>query len=967
MSEFRRIVAWKKTWMGNKGEPPTGAQDFVISNLKQDESPIASVSMRYGRLWCGMTLKDIERLIKKDYGLYEVLLADRKRKVYFDIDKSESTLEEIKTVILEHFPNAKMQISGRTGVEGLSVHIVLSNYYANNLQEMQPLKRFALCYAKMGFDRLVYTTNRNMKMINQSKQQKGKEIQEIQGYIEGSESLTKHLIMHDFDDDERHISTLDFKLLQELTVQAVGEKKGDKFDPTTLPDLKLEVPKDFDLKFAMPLEKLNMIPVDSLNGKARWTVMTWCKQVGITFEQFWNWNKRKSDTLQRFRQYEKAWNGTYHVTGDCVDLILQWLYPRINEPISTRILRRQFNVHEGAEVNSITETYLSAKHFDLTKKINIATGQMGRNKTGAVIEALKTLPEDARILWVAPRITLAQNTKQRLSKEGLEFVNYKDFTPAEKQKGCLDEHDKVICSVQSLKFVSKPFQVIVFDEIETILDTFSGNCNTHQKLQSNWETLRILCSSANTIIAMDAFTTRKTTNFLTGVTQCDMPYIIHSPPNNEFRKLIEFPSFESWLNNIMVDIEAGKKPYIFVPNKTSKHGVAAVGKALADKYGWTEGKEYLTYYAEQDANKQQLADVNRRWSDPELRCVITNGTISVGVNYDVEHGFDAVHAAYSPFMPPRDYFQSITRPRNPKDKNVYIVRTHKQVWGNYENVTLNCPIFKKLRDDLDVERRANHNTKGWETFNLFAEKSNFRVYPTESEMITKETSKLIDKMLDESNVIFSYDNIPTLEELIQEEGSLINIDELDSKISSGLASLRERLVQQKYYWNRMFRDDADLRNLAFIWDENPNFAFKVNAIAQIEKKETTSPNKKHLITKLLQENQTTIQEVADKGFPDNMETTLPLNVIQHHFKFHNAPSNLRTQLVAHMLNTYFQLPVYTPAKLEKKDKKKQIGEGEYRGRRPYVTDDDFKVLLESVLEELRCNAPVIDILVDYFE
>ncbi|KAI9102586.1 hypothetical protein DFS34DRAFT_673885, partial [Phlyctochytrium arcticum] len=109
------------------------------------------------------------------------------------------TLDLTKQKILERFPNGRLQIASCDSYW----HIVISNYYAKNLEAMRDtVGLFAAEHRNIGFDRKVYGRNQIFKCFNQSRK-KGE-------YIEG-DVPTKHLVLHDFDDDAIDIDTLVFK------------------------------------------------------------------------------------------------------------------------------------------------------------------------------------------------------------------------------------------------------------------------------------------------------------------------------------------------------------------------------------------------------------------------------------------------------------------------------------------------------------------------------------------------------------------------------------------------------------------------------------------------------------------------------------------------------------------------------------------------------------------------------------
>ncbi|KAI9101377.1 hypothetical protein DFS34DRAFT_614262, partial [Phlyctochytrium arcticum] len=339
---LRTVDAWKLKWYGNDNVTKSGAQDYVLSLLTEDTYPILSYTNKYGRLWGAVSEQDLYTLVKRKSGLYEILVPDRKQKVYFDVDKSQVSLDDVKNQILEVFPNAKMNISGRPG----SWHIILQNYFAKDLSGMKPVQMFAKLYSHMGFDAGVYTKNRNFKCINQAKPNAP-----IQEYIEGSKILSKHLVMHDFDLDAVDIETMEFPF--DMPIAEVSTKDGipvDKFDLLSIPQGNLEKPENFDWLTAEPLHKLAILPCpsrdspDYLSHNTVWRVMCWCRQVGISFEDFWAWNKQKDSSVSRYKKYLQQWQTSknYTVKLGIVDTLLKRFYPRITHSQLTENMRKQF-------------------------------------------------------------------------------------------------------------------------------------------------------------------------------------------------------------------------------------------------------------------------------------------------------------------------------------------------------------------------------------------------------------------------------------------------------------------------------------------------------------------------------------------------------------------------------------------------------------------------------------------------
>jgi len=172
---FKNVSYKKINWLKNltKG----GAQDEIIKNLKQDEICVHIMHQKHGRMWGTTNENHLITIMNKNIGLYEVLHFKNKMKVYFDIDCEEdfevNKIEVFKNIILKYIPDCDFGISGSETEKKNSYHIVLNNYVFNSEVERENFKLFViniLYPENNGFDTKVYTMNRNMKIINQSKQ-----------------------------------------------------------------------------------------------------------------------------------------------------------------------------------------------------------------------------------------------------------------------------------------------------------------------------------------------------------------------------------------------------------------------------------------------------------------------------------------------------------------------------------------------------------------------------------------------------------------------------------------------------------------------------------------------------------------------------------------------------------------------------------------------------------------------------
>lgn len=990
-SHLRIKRVWKIDWIGNDHKVKSGAQDFVLSQLKENEHLILSYTNKHSRLWGALTYLQLKELIDKDHGLYEVLVADRKRKVYFDVDKTDRKLDEIKMLILDAFPDARMQVSGREG----SWHIILSNYYANNLAAMMPVKFFAILHKELGFDTGVYHQNRNMKCINQCKP---KRVNEHQLHVDGSMDASKHLIMHDFDHDAIDIASMKFDFMEAvITAEKSTDKKTAKntlrLDLMTIPQLELPVPEDFELSAATPLQKLALIPCyprgheSALHHDTMWRLLVWAKKNGISFEQFYAWAKGRDSTIPFLKKYSDTWDRAdrYQVSPKLVESVLVRFFPTILEGNSIAKFRHQFDLKEEEMVDGVDGGYYSWSQISVCrrrnsiptalerhilplhqpKKYSVLTGPMGGGKTEAVIDYLRHHCKGMRILWLACRITLSENTLARLKDAGMEAKNYREFTDAEKKSRQMDEERFLICSIQSLHYLNKEFDVVIIDEIETLLNTFYRNAETHRRnLAKNWHIFVRFLESACKVICMDAFTTRLTTNLVKGLIRnsniSDHMEVLKTDKKPAERTFMEVEKEKHFWTCLHEALTSGKKLYIFTPFKTGATGVVSIAGKLEETFGWREGRDFLCYFQEQEVEKRRLSEVDAVWCDPNIRVILTNNTISVGVNFNRPDIFDQIFCIYTPMIPVRDFIQSLYRIRHPRIKDMILYRFKCLGVGTIKDERIrhpDCDLYQKMREDLDIEAAANRECADWGAFNIFCERTNITTVPLDLPAAVNRNRDAVKKFLASYDAVFAWDGIKDIDERTCKDYVVL--------IQSNCATMNHRLEVEKFFFKKNFVMDTPSLLLVNVWNFGTKLVKKVERLVASHwidpEDDWIYEPKTHIINRILLENNVDLAAMARKGriegdnlpmdemaemiledgegFPELMTTSISKQEILNSFYFDKRVGESTTGIVAMCINAYFERRVYNW-------KQKKIN-----GRKVYVykTNPNFWLCFQTCL------------------
>lgn len=943
---FRHVGAWGVDWLGNNNVHQTGAYYQLRDNLEEGKVFILSYTNKYGRLWAHVKPEVVLDLIQKygDIGLYEVLCPTRRRKVYFDVDKSTIPLERIKDAVLEKFPGARLQISGREG----SWHIVLSNYHLNDLDSMLPIKLFCVKNKHLDFDEKVYTNFRNFKCLNQSKPCKP-----IQAYIEGDQDISKHLIMQGFDEDSIDASTLNLegsgqtllsfaKATGKTETQPSGSEDAQPkatytsssiaVDVLSIPAGNLPVPKDFDWYTATPVQKLSILPCPkrdspgALSHQVCWRVMVWCKQNGVPFEDFWRWARQKDDNSKRLAKFRDKWSAAtdYKVKEAFLKTLLERTFPKLLDRKIAAGLRRHLTIDEEITVEGVDGGFYVEENISADKKFTVLSGPMGANKTGVVVDYLLHHCQGKRVLWLTPRITLSQNTLRRLKKVGIDIINYKDLGTEDKDNGAMDEAQNVICSIQSIHYLVEAFDVLICDEIETTLLTLEKDCHTHStNLFANWHNFIQFHQKAQKVIYMDALTTRMTTNFIRGLIGSTQPdavpeehfEVVNTIKEPQARTFRPVDKFDDWLAELVQRSQDGEKLYVFTPNKKGPKGVDAIAQILTlANPGWQQGSQVRSYFAEKEKEKKD--DVEVVWNDPQCRAVVTNSTFSVGVNFNTENVFDRIFCHYSPFLPARDLMQSLYRVRHPKSQEMVLFRSKQCGLGEQKRRKdadfPSCPIFAQLRADIAVEEDANRHENASETFDIFCEKANITIAPPNLEDVALANSDDLQDLKEQVDSIFSYHNIADID-VKRYELHLCNI-------YSGRGTLQKRLEVEKFRFKSKFEplhptddDDAALHEAdrAMVWNENPQLIDRVRQLVGEENCGSTLDvinTRGHIIRRILRENNVQLAQV--QPFPQSMKTSIPVQEIKDNFYFRTSIKNHGTGMVSMALNSFFGMYLY---------------------------------------------------------
>jgi hypothetical protein len=819
---------WGIKWLKNRAED-SHAQDKMLEILPESYIPIVSLTKTFGRMWSAISLEKLASIITVNHGLYEILPINMQRKVYFDIDGKVDTLPQIKELLMSTFPDCKLQISGNIEPNvKFSYHIIISNYYLNNLEETLVLRDWLVEFQKengdIGIDTRVYTKNRNMKIINQSKI--GAKVQE---YMEGSLILTKHLILADFDDDAQEA----IKYINPKYDATNVEKSNGMATLNNIPQMEMVLPEDIkDIYTTSAINILKLIPNpprnegNSLNHNVVWCVANYAYNNGVTFEDFWSWCQGKDNTMVRKNKYLSShWNSSIPKSEVKIDiyymvLLLERFYPNIRKGYEKRMYKRMHEI----ESTKIIESYYFKKEELTEKKYQVLNLPMGSGKTAAIIDYLTSLDINKSFIWITPRRSLAQNTMARLEEVGLKVVHYSDVGKSkEEKKSNMSKENRLVIQCESLHYLGlkRQYDVVVIDEVESVLNTWISETHGNNLLQ-NWDNFKGVVGNSGKVIMLDAFTSMKTISFirdLEGDSEYPIEIISRKEPNPE-RKMVMVNKYkdigknrQEWLNIMVQYLREGKSIFCFYPHKRGNarnYSITEVESILKEQTkDVLKDDDFIVYHGEMsDKQAKDLKKVNEVWKSK--KCVITNSTITVGVNFDIPDDFSAIFVGFSSFVRARDVIQSAYRIRKLKEDKIYVVKLDKGGYNgkDYYMQTLPCKVYEGLQNLILVEERAK---KYFSTFKYMAKLANYKLDKTEYPNIELKTEKDWQKMLKgmQGQSIFDWNRIPDID--------VMDLDSYLNRIYCHDGSQDDKLIIMKSKFKSYFADNISDKEIEGYW------------------------------------------------------------------------------------------------------------------------------------------------------
>jgi len=809
-----------------------GSQAHLLATKQADDKLIKIVHPKYGHGWTTMKEDEIIPFITQgNINAYEVLDSYPK-KLYFDIDSATPKADDLNraiTLIEEYFGKVEMAISGSQEANKNSYHIVVSSLLIEDefqLLELRKLVKHISTNEFEAFDWKVYTKNRVMKCIFQSKPERA-----VQDIIL-DHHYQNHFICSFFTGNEK-VAT--FKIPEFKNIEYTDMKP-------LLDQPQLELPKDVKIDNIEMKDLLFLAPInDSLNHQHTWKGCMFARHNGITFDTFWNWAKQKVDTIERKAKWQKYWNDEkmYPLSRQGWINYLKFFYPELFSYVEGQKNDQSFSASnrftESLNISSVPIEKIQPEYFRTPHRVVIFNVGMGGGKTTTTIQYLKKKEaigknwldvKEKSFVAIGCRIALSNNTYQRMKDEGIDVFNYKHAV-SKTRKEQINSATKLMISTESLHYLEDAQtyrDVVVIDEVETVLNSLVSE--THKdNIAKNYDTLVKLVQRAKKVLLLDAFTTTKTIDWLKNIgcpTQEIITYSSKYKPSE--RQIVQLQGYENTIDHICNDLKQGKKLYIFYPYKNSNKYHDSI-EQLRDKLQSRTQKKLTVYHGDvDDSQKATLGNVNEEWA--KFDAVLTNSAITVGVNYD-SSGYDRVYLLIEPYInSSRDIIQTSMRIRSIADNLIFVMFFSNQSPSIMELPTYyeEAPAhYQALVQNIANEKHANFE----ECLLHLCHKTNFKC----DSFYMRKTKDLYENLQFKSKMLIAYDDVP---QLSLDEKDTIEVE----RIWCSQASMVDKLAINRFYFDSRFKTFSEEQR-RFIWDNNFTSYFdnKDKPFIQLIKKE----------------------------------------------------------------------------------------------------------------------------------
>lgn len=291
----------------------------------------------------------------------------------------------------------------------------------------------------------------------------------------------------------------------------------------------------------------------------------------------------------------------------------------------------------------------------------------GAGKSKAVRAAVAALPEAHTAVQITFRRTLAWSSCEMMGKNATLYSNIMDSTISARH------HPRLTIVVNSINRVRGSYDVVVIDEIVSVLDMLAGTLLSASSRVAAACTLAYLIASARVVVVADAMLDAACLDFVLLCRRLQVP-----PPDNPATELrvidyvrrihtdyryVAHAHQDTWTKELGRALAEGKR--CVVPCMTKAQALR-----LAAQFGHLYDTQCYTADVDPTELNTHMSNIHEHWTKVQL--LIYSPVITAGCSYELPH-FDAVFFyGYVALGSVRSAIQMIARVRDIRDRVVHV-------------------------------------------------------------------------------------------------------------------------------------------------------------------------------------------------------------------------------------------------------------------------------------------------------
>jgi hypothetical protein len=706
-------------------------------------------------------------------------------------------------------------------------------------------------------DWAVYTTDRVMRFLNQSK-------------------LGKKVRLTPYINNDIIVPCKFLTAPQDYLIGQYGQSAQKPLFVVELPEYIKKVKEAKEAGIVAPMvvleesylsELADIIPTEIIQSGTTCCKFIWAlARSGASNDLIHNNCKRTSNYDKEWVDYHIAHSATMNVNIGTLRYWASQADKKAYHTLSKKYMKQELNneIHSFQTVIKSTqynERYVRPFSFEKVDTL-LLKSHLGTGKTTQLVNSIKAqkrfLQSDfipfKRILIVSGRKSFTKFICGDLDECKLGFKAYD-----ERHNVPLASIDRLVIQVESLWRLEDGFakyDLVAIDESETVAHQFYSEATHRQNMIRNHIVFERCISTATKVWFADAFLSNRTIKIAEALRNVEHAEIVENTFCPYERKAIQLqsihkgkqiPALSEFCDKIVSDLKAGLKVAVVWGSKNK-------AKAFADTLLKETDYKWKLYTSESSADdRNDLSNVEEAWKNVD--CLNYTSTITVGVNYDpadpaVQFDKLYLYASASGGLP-RDIAQALLRCRKIKSNTlIYTVDTNALQTAIYGRDAIRVAIEDKQQRILqhnpvltwekapkwaEENYIENENENGAkciafnEILNGYLEKSGYT--------ITKEIVKN-DADFELKTEELAFDDIADVEDEV--------IESIKRKSKAGFATYDEKMILQKHRFKQQLTvtDATVLKELwaKYMMDKSQEICFwnMVN-----EKHQTTNDYLQH--------------------------------------------------------------------------------------------------------------------------